>query len=310
MFGFSREKNNLHFKMITIDAENNISIPVADIQGDSPGKTLLVIGGMDGDEYAGIEAAYQLAEKYASKNFAGRLIIIPIFNITGFKSETSQNPLDSQFPKYVFPGKANGTATERMMHWLCEEYLGKVDCWIELHGGALTEELNPYILTYNTGVKHVDAFSTVLAHEVFPANVVYETTPYNIKPKMLAERGCIFVQTEAGGRASCSSEDCALHVSWVESIMDIFNMIDSHRRTNSENFSLMTQVSYVFAPYDGIWRASMNGKDIAGREEIGTYSKLIETTQHPVYAPISGTILYYKQGLAMRKGDVLCAIAN
>jgi hypothetical protein len=80
MFGFSREKNNLHFKMITIDAENNISIPVADIQGDSPGKTLLVIGGMDGDEYAGIEAAYQLAEKYASKNFASLLfqfLILP-----------------------------------------------------------------------------------------------------------------------------------------------------------------------------------------------------------------------------------------
>ncbi len=97
-------------RLYSVDlGERHIEIPVAEIEGSLPGKTLLITAGMDGDEYAGIEAAFQAVEKYQHETFSGRLIILPVVNILGFENESSQNPLDQKFPKYIFPGRANNT---------------------------------------------------------------------------------------------------------------------------------------------------------------------------------------------------------
>ena len=52
------------------------SLEIIEITGVRPGKTLVVTGGMDGDEYAGIEAARALIDLYSDRQFAGVLATI------------------------------------------------------------------------------------------------------------------------------------------------------------------------------------------------------------------------------------------
>jgi len=52
---------------------------------------------MDGDEYAGISAAYQLIEEFSHTPFRGSIIIVPIVNMPGFIAQTSENPEDGKF---------------------------------------------------------------------------------------------------------------------------------------------------------------------------------------------------------------------
>ncbi len=145
--------------MCSVDlGKTRISIPVADIQGERPGKTFLVTAGIDGDEYTGIQAAYELIEVYRKRNFAGRLIVIPIVNVPGFEAGCSENPLDGQFPKSVFPGKENDSPTERLVDWLARSYVSESYVWFDLHSGALNERLNPFLWTYETGVASVDSW--------------------------------------------------------------------------------------------------------------------------------------------------------
>ena len=49
-----------------------IRVPVADIKGRAPGKTLLVTAGVDGDEYASIDAAYTMIDEVNKASFNGR----------------------------------------------------------------------------------------------------------------------------------------------------------------------------------------------------------------------------------------------
>jgi predicted deacylase len=116
----------------------SVDIPLARIQGESGGPTLLVTAGNDGDEYAGIAACYRIIEEFSSTRFCGTLIVVPIVNIPGFEAEKSENPMDGKFPKYIYPGNKLGSATERLRFWL-SEIAESSDFWMDLHGGSLVE---------------------------------------------------------------------------------------------------------------------------------------------------------------------------
>src|SRR3989344_9294675 len=102
-----------------------IEIPVWEKQSPIPGKTIVITAGIDGDEYAGIEAAYELIRIYSKQSFSGRLVIIPVVNIPGFEEAVSYNPLDKKYPKYIYPGKKNGSSTERLLYWLSTNFVSK-----------------------------------------------------------------------------------------------------------------------------------------------------------------------------------------
>ena len=54
-------------QLIPVDlGEVSIRVPVAPLKGNSEGPTLLITAGNDGDEYAGIAAAYRLIEEFSS----------------------------------------------------------------------------------------------------------------------------------------------------------------------------------------------------------------------------------------------------
>ncbi|MEO6508685.1 MAG: succinylglutamate desuccinylase/aspartoacylase family protein, partial [Patescibacteria group bacterium] len=97
--------------------EIKVSMPIADLKGSTSGPTVVITAGMDGDEYTGILAAYDLIEHYSNTPFQGRIVVLPVMNIPGFYAGTSLNPEDGKFPKYIFPGSSSGSSTERLLHW-------------------------------------------------------------------------------------------------------------------------------------------------------------------------------------------------
>src|SRR3989338_8733641 len=134
-----------------------IEVPVARIQGSLPGQVLLVSAGMDGDEYASIDAAYGLIEEFSRiRDLRGTVVIIPIVNIPGFEAKRDYNPLDNKYPKLIFPGNSKGTASQRLKHWLSVNFIIKSSVWIDLHGGALGERLVPFVYLPHTGNAMLD----------------------------------------------------------------------------------------------------------------------------------------------------------
>ena len=95
----------MSIKLQTIKVgHTSIKLPVWDKKGKVAGNTIVITAGVDGDEYTGIEAAYELIRVYSAKDFSGRFFILPLVNISGFEQPVSFNPLDNKFPKYFYPG--------------------------------------------------------------------------------------------------------------------------------------------------------------------------------------------------------------
>ena len=83
--------------------------------GTHPGKTLVVTAGVHGCEYVGILALQKLVETLDCATLYGQVILLPLVNPKGFFAGVKQlNPADGRNLNREFPGKADGTETQRM----------------------------------------------------------------------------------------------------------------------------------------------------------------------------------------------------
>lgn len=287
----------------------SIKIPVADMRGSLSGPTVVVTAGIDGDEYAGIEAAYRIIEEMQNAQFVGRLVVIPILNIPGFENECSHCPIDGQFPKNFFPGNAHGSATERIVDWLVQNYLTGASLWIDLHSGAITEGLNPFVYLYETDSDRVDVLTQKLIEAAISPTILLQTASWGSKSALLAKLGCAYVLAESGARGNRLEEDVERHIHLIKDAMGVTGMIAA-RPAQGVNPLILHEVAYVNAPHSGLWRSRSIGKTINKGDAIGQWCRLDGSDKKMVYAPLTGTPLWWKETMCMRRDDLLFVIAK
>lgn len=135
-----------------------IKFPVGVMQGLEDGPTLVVLGGMHGSEYCGIEAAIQLFNRTDPAKLRGTLIVGLIYNFPAFTSNMGfVVPQDGINPGRTFPGKLDGSFSEVMAYHFWTDVLSKADYYIELHGGDIPEALTPFVYAPQVGNEAVDA---------------------------------------------------------------------------------------------------------------------------------------------------------
>src|SRR5882757_355754 len=129
-----------------VEPQPGLALPCTIIRGRRPGPKLLVTAGVHGAEYSAIEAGRRLTALDPDR-LSGELTILPIVNIKAFWSHQPYiNPLDGKNINRVFPGDANGTASDRLAAWLVETAMAEMDCYIDLHCGDIIEALLPFAI--------------------------------------------------------------------------------------------------------------------------------------------------------------------
>lgn len=278
-----------------------------ELLGATPGKTLLITAGMDGDEYTGIAAAQKCIQRFSSRSFSGKIIIIPIVNMPGFTNESSHNPNDGMFPKMVFPGNIRGSSTEQMIAALVP-YTLQSDCWLDLHSGAITEGLNPFLWLHKTEQHETRTFIETVVKKSIAEHVVIESCSKGTKAARLAKHGCLYIVAESGSRGNRNAIDVERHIRWTEEIMSHLGMTNEHIPERKASH-VMCRVRYVIAPHDGIWNPSLSGAaTIQKHEIIGTAHTIQGAKPKTIPSPVAGYRLWWKETMRMKKGDVLCAI--
>jgi len=284
------------------------TIPVFRFNGTSAGKTLLVTAGVDGDEYAGIAAAYRLIEEFSSTPFNGSLIIVPIVNIPGFVAQTSENPLDGMFPKYIFPGKKNGTPTERLCWWM-NELAGAADFWLDMHGGALTEILEPFVGSWVSGDKKIDGLVSKVISSISCNYASFENNSAVTKTKLLARIGCGYLLTESGELGKTEHEDIQRHLDWACQVMGALGMIDHKAR--GHRTVLFGHIREYGIHRDGVWRPHFSVcRQVKKGELLGEVQSPTGSPLENVTAKEGGMLLWGKVGLSARHDDIVAGVGE
>ena len=269
--------------------------------------TVLITAGMDGDEYASIEATYKIANFLSKSQLKGKVNVLPIVNINGFNAVSSINPLDSKYPKHIYPGKESGTDTEQLMYYLNREYISKCSIWIDLHGGAITEYLTPYFYAFETK-KGDNCFNKKVIEALNAEKAVYGPVGWWNKTETLGNIGVDYFLLEAGYSGKRDSTFISKHIEWVKTILAIKGIIDFQYKLKTEK--RIYRDAYEYTPnISGLWFPKINKNLMVEKDQvIGEIRSLTNETIEIVKSPYKGEIMWITKGMLCDKGSPLFEI--
>ena len=120
------------------------------------GPSVLLCGGIHGDEYEAQIVLRRLAERLEPADVTGRVIIMPSINFPASQKGKRLSPFDGQNMNRFFPGKAEGTPTERLCAFMTGTLFPAVDLLIDVHAGGSDVSVVPMVFGFTTPKSVVD----------------------------------------------------------------------------------------------------------------------------------------------------------
>jgi predicted deacylase len=117
-------------------AAGDVGVLVHELEGGS-GPTVVILGGVHGDESQGVRAAGLLAGSLLGTDLAGRVLVVPVAHEAAVAVCSRTSPLDGANLARTFPGSPSGTPTERLAWLLEHEVLAGADLVIDLHSSGV-----------------------------------------------------------------------------------------------------------------------------------------------------------------------------
>jgi uncharacterized protein len=290
-------------------------IPVVVVRGSSPGPTLALVSGAHGTEYASIIAVEGLIGSLDPAQLSGTVILLPLVNIASFAQKVPHiNPVDNKSMNRFYPGKEDGTQTERASFLITKEVVDKSDYVIDFHGGDLDESLRPYSYWVVTGNKKEDAVSKemVLAFGLDHI-IISDDRPKDLKAtkyldNTAAMRGKPTITVEAGYAGTVETDDVAALVQGTRNVMRFLKMLPGTPHP-IEHPVWIKALGEVTSPVDGIFYPLVKRDSYveAGRK-LGDVTDYFGKVIYEARAPVSGVILHICAVPSMKKGDNIANI--
>jgi N-alpha-acetyl-L-2,4-diaminobutyrate deacetylase len=192
-------------------AWGSIPIPICVIK-NGPGPTALLVGGNHGDEYEGPVSLLKAAAELAPAAVTGRVIILPCLNFPAVQAGTRISPIDKGNMNRSFPGRPNGTVTEKIADYVERHLLPLSDIVLDIHSGGRTLEFLPFAACHRLPDKAQEA-RAVAAMQAFGAPygmLMLELDSAGMLDTSVEAMGKIFVTTELGGGGSLTANTLAI----------------------------------------------------------------------------------------------------
>lgn len=271
--------------------------PTVDIVGQEPGPRLAVVAGIHVNETSSIEAAIRLQRAFAPDSLRGRISIMPIVNLPAVPLRSQYVcPLDDKNINFSFPGKPDGTFAEAMAWALLRDWADDADCFVDMHGGDLCENVAHFTIAQTIGDAAFDARNLELA-QCFDAQIVVRLAPSHLQEPARSCTGRAQRRQHAafaeGGRIGLIEEDnVAYHFDGIRRIARHLGMIDDAPPRKRQPV-IIDRYLWIPAPVDGIWRYAVEpAEKVAKGTVLATAENSYGDTIATVRAPEDGHILW------------------
>jgi len=192
-------------------AWGSVMIPLT-VAKNGDGPTALLTGANHGDEYEGPLALVELAANIDAATLSGRVIIIPFMNTPAFAAGTRTSPIDAGNMNRVFPGRPDGTITEKIADYFQRTLLPIADVVLDFHSGGKTLDFLPFAASHVLADKEQEARCRA-ARDAFNAPFslqMLEIDSAGMYDDAAEAMGKTFVTTELGGAGTSTPETVAI----------------------------------------------------------------------------------------------------
>jgi len=296
-------------------ADPALSIPVAVIHGTKPGPVLALVAGAHGTEYTSIIALEKLIDLLNPTEISGTVIIVPLINIQSFEQKVPHvNPVDKKSMNRFYPGRLDGTQTERASYLITKEVVEKCDHLIDLHGGDLDESLRPYSYWTKTGNEKQDQISRemVLAfgldHIIISTDRPKDPQASRYLENTATTRGKPSITAEAGYAGTVETDDLNALINGCVNVMRYLKMLPEQPQM-IEHPVWIEKVVTLASEQTGIFYPLVKrGTYVQQGMKIGYVTDYVGKVSFDARAPVAGVVLYVCAVPSMTKGATIANI--
>lgn len=292
-----------------------LSIPVAVFHGAKPGPVLALVSGAHGTEYASIVALEKVISLLNPAELSGTVIIVPLVNIPSFEQKVPHvNPIDRKSMNRFYPGRMDGTQTERASFMITKQVVEQCDHLIDLHGGDLDESLRPYGYWTKTGNEKQDEISREMLMAFGLDHIIISTDrPKDPQASRYLEntattRGKASITVEAGYAGTVETDDVNALVNGSLSVMRYLKMLPG-QLTTIEHPVWIEKVLTVTSDQTGMFYPLVKrGNWVEQGMKLGYVTDYLGKVIFEARAPMSGVVLYVCAVPSMTKGATIANV--
>jgi len=298
-----------------------VEIPIVCVKNGS-GPTILLTGGVHGDEYEGQIAISDLARTLDPMAIQGSIIMLPAVNVPAVLNDTRLSPVDHRDLNRCFPGDPRGTFSEMLAHFIDTVVLPLVDVSVDVHtaGHSMESALSTnmhYLPDAQMRKRTMDATAAFGA----PFNVVFWGVDEGATLTSSVERrGILSLGTELGGWGRVNVEGVRIGKRGLTNVLKHLGVMEGKPDTSQKDGSPGTRHMmvrdpdcYLFAPASGVFEPRQSAGAAVEENDIAGYLHFVEDIDH---SPVE--IRYRRAGVLwmapgpgrVHRGDVVAVVMN
>jgi predicted deacylase len=297
--------------------DTGTEIPFSVINGVKPGAVLALIAGTHGMEYAPIVALQRLRSSIDPRSLSGTVVMVHVANLPSFLGRTIYySPADGKNLNRVFPGKADGTLSERIADAITREVIARATHVVDIHCGDGNESLRPYVYWITTGPADVaEAGRRLALASGFDHIVIDRGRPTDAAQSMYLSntailRGKPALTVESGYLAQTDEESIARIERAVAGWLRELKMrADGPAPVKSPVWIERSEV--LTSGVTGIFYAVVErGQSVAQGTLVGRITDFHGNVLEEVKAPFAGIVLYVLGTPPITKGEPVAFVGE
>jgi len=289
------------WEVVVTDGAARGVVPIQAIVGRSHHPCLALVGGVHGDEYDGILAVHEVAREVRPDELQGSLLLIAVANPFAFAVAQRHTPQDDKDLNRVFPGRPDGSLSERLAHALCE-VLSQADLAMTLHGGGARTELAPWIEFLDLPTPLGRVTYEAAAASGFPDLLALPPLPGRLITAM-ADLGVPVIEGEVGDRGETRRADVAYYRERIDAVARHVGVLPAQAGQPGPSPRLWS-LCPVDATADGIFLRRVElMQEVEQGTPLGEIVDLHGTVAAHIVAPSPGVVGAYRAHAGVRAGE-------
>jgi hypothetical protein len=291
-------------------------LPVTVVHGARPGPVLALVAGTHGYEYTSILALQRLRARIDPGRLTGSVILVHMANPTTFFGRRIYFSPDGKNLNRVYPGRADGTISERIAHALTAEVIERATHLVDMHCGDGNESLRPYSYWQVTGDPALDeagrqmALAFGLDHIVVdrdrppdPARTLYCSNT-------AVRRGKPAITVESGGLGATDEPSVRAQEAGALSLMAHLGMLQAPS-LRVERPLWVERAQVVASPATGVWHPLVDKMEtVATGTLLGRITDPFGEVLAEIRAPFAGELLYVVRTPPTSEGEPLAFVGQ
>lgn len=277
------------------------------------GPSVTLIAGVHGCEYASMLGLRRFLAGLDEAELQGHLTAVPILNLAAFHGRTPfVVPHDGLNLNRCFPGRADGSFTERLARVTFDQVVRSSDATLDLHCGDQPEALAPFAL-YDASPVEASSRALAVAYGLpWAIRVERSDSPIaGTSSAAAAEVGIPSITAEAGGCGLIDEASVQAHVDGLHRVLAHLGLLPDTVAAAAPPEEL-GHFLWLRSTRGGWWEPAVSaGEQLVAGQTVGTISPLLGGEQFEVEeirAPEAGLPIFVTTSPAVAADGLLLGL--